>query len=474
MDAVGGPALRDGGSPLLPLLWERRVLDPREVARALGPCVDLSSLRAHERERATREALAKGEALILGGRLAVHGLVGEPDLLRRQGGGYEAIDIRSAAALDEHDSAWQRAEWGVPLALCTDILERLGLAAGRHAFIIDSRGVETRYDLDHSPAPGSACLWESYLRARQAVAATLADPSSSQPALDLACRHCVWRPDCLARIEASDDLTLLPGLDRRARDALQDEFPDVVTLARADVEAFIEGDATSVPGVSARALRRFQRRAALACTPRAMPYLTRAMAWPRHGVEIFFTVKADALRDLSYLHGLLFRERDATGTWRERFEPVFAPTADASGERAAFATAMRLIRAQPDALVVHYSRLAHATCRRLAVRHPGIADHVEIERLFAPPRALDLYTDVVRSASEWPTRDFSLGQIAQSLGLRWREEDPSGVSSAEAFDGWARHGDPALRQRLVDFNEDECRALRGLWDAVRDLPVQPA
>ena len=38
-----------------------------------------------EKERATREAMARRDALIYGGRLSVDKLLGEPDLLRREG-----------------------------------------------------------------------------------------------------------------------------------------------------------------------------------------------------------------------------------------------------------------------------------------------------------------------------------------------------------------------------------------------------
>ena len=46
------------------------------------------------KEAATRAAIARGDALIYNGRLTVDELLGEPDLLRREGAGYAAIDIK--------------------------------------------------------------------------------------------------------------------------------------------------------------------------------------------------------------------------------------------------------------------------------------------------------------------------------------------------------------------------------------------
>ena len=56
---------------------------------------------------ATRAAIARGEALIYNGRLSADGLLAEPDLLRREGDGYAAIDIKSGAG---EESAREDAE----------------------------------------------------------------------------------------------------------------------------------------------------------------------------------------------------------------------------------------------------------------------------------------------------------------------------------------------------------------------------
>jgi predicted RecB family nuclease len=179
------------------------------------------------------------------------------------------------------------------------------------------------------------------------------------------------------------------------------------------------------------------------------------------------------MRDLCYLHGFVIRERDATGQPVERFEGIFAVEASAQAERDAFAAAMALFRNHSGALIVHYSRYERTAYRRLVARYPDVAALDEIESLFRPPRALDLYADVVKPHSEWPTYDFSIKSLAKHCGFAWRDTDPSGASSIEWFDRWARTGDPRLRQRLLIYNEDDCRAMRVVLDAMKALPVRP-
>jgi uncharacterized protein len=476
MDATGDPVLRDEVSPFVQMLWERGVVHERELVTALTvPHEDFSALRGEAREAATRAAIARQAPLIYGGRLSVHELLGEPDLLRREGGGYVAIDIKSGAGregVDDEDEGRLRKHYGVQLALYTDILEQMGLSAGRFGYIWDVKGREVRYDLAQALGPRSPCLWDLYLKTRAAVRATLSAPQASAPALSSTCKQCVWRSACFQQLRDKQDLTLLPELGRAARDTLQEEFPSLQHLANADLNQFIDGERTSFARVGAATLRKFQRRAALQTTRDAQPYLTRRIEWPVAAVELFFDIETDPMRELCYLHGFVIRERDSTGQMQERFEAIFSRDIGAEAEREAFAAAMAVIRQHPGALIVHYSRYERTEYRKLVTRYPDVATPEEIEALFAPPRALDLYVDVIKPHSEWPTHDFSIKSLARHCGFKWRDVDPSGASSIEWFDRWARTGDPRLRQRLLDYNEDDCRAMRVVLDAVKALPVQ--
>jgi predicted RecB family nuclease len=474
MDATGDPAWRDQASPFVQMLWERGVAHERDVLAGLGvPCLDLSSLSGDTKEAATREAIARREPLIYSGRLSVHELLGEPDLLRLEPGGYVAIDIKSGAGLegDGEGEGRLRKHYGVQLALYTDILEQMGLSAGRYGYIRDGKATEVRYDLATPLGPRTECMWESYLKARAAVRATLIAPQASSPANCSACKQCVWHTACFARLKREQDLTLLPELGRAARDVLREEFPTLQHLAQADLEQYIESERTPFPKISAKALRRFQRRAVLLLQPDAQPYLTRPVQWRHAGVELFFDIEKDPLRELCYLHGFVIREGGDSAN--ERFEGIFATDITDEAECEAFAASLEVFRRYPDALVVHYSKYERTEYRRLAARYPRVATTEQIEALFTPPRALDLYFDVIRPGSEWPTHDFSIKSLARCSGFSWRDVDPSGAASIEWFDRWARTRDPRFRQRLLAYNEDDCRAMRVVLDRLKSLPLQP-
>ena len=69
----------------------------------------------------------------------------------------------------------------------------------------------------------------------------------------------------------------------------------------------------------------------------------------------------------------------------------------------------------------------------------------------------------------WPTRDHSIKTLAKFLGFSWRDTDPSGAASIEWYQRWTEQRDPAIKSRILEYNEDDCRATRVLLDAVRRI-----
>ncbi|MFH1738492.1 MAG: ribonuclease H-like domain-containing protein, partial [bacterium] len=62
--------------------------------------------------------------------------------------------------------------------------------------------------------------------------------------------------------------------------------------------------------------------------------------------------------------------------------------------------------------------------------------------------------------------------LAYYLGFNWRDTSPSGANSIEWYHRWIESGDPSIRQRILDYNEDDCVATRVLLDGIRKLNVR--
>ncbi|MGB2984169.1 MAG: TM0106 family RecB-like putative nuclease, partial [Candidatus Bipolaricaulia bacterium] len=138
-------------------------------------------------------------------------------------------------------------------------------------------------------------------------------------------------------------------------------------------------------------------------------------------------------------------------------------------ERDAFAQAWAYVQAHNDAVVYFYSHYERTIWKQLAGRFPDVATEDDVTALFAEERFVDLYTDIVKSRMIWPTYSLSLKVLATFLGFAWRDTDPSGAGSIQWFHEWVETGDDSIRQRILEYNEDDCRATRVLVDALRIL-----
>ena len=471
MDLFADPVRQDPVNPFVQLLWERGNLYEREVIAGLGiPFVDLSGYGGEEKERLTREALARGEPLIYGGRLHAGELLGDPDLLRREGAGYIPGDIKSGAGEegDEEDSRPKK-HYGVQLALYVDLLERLKFSTGRRGFIWDVHGEEVPYDLNAALGPRTPeTMWDIYTQCLAQAKEIVGQAEKTLPAYGAVCKQCQWYTACVDDLTAANDLTLLPELGRAKRDVLASRVRTVKDLAKLDLNACRQGKKTVFAGIGPDTLAKFKQRAALVMSSDPRPYLKQAVALPARDTEIFFDIEVDPLRDVCYLHG--FVERRAGDNATERYIACFADDPTAEAEEAAFALAWAYLRGKSEAAVYYYSKYERTIWRQLQQKYPNVCTEEELEAFFT--NAVDLYFDVVRKHSEWPTKDYSIKTLARYLGFAWRDTHPSGAASIEWFDRWVQSKDPAIKQRILEYNEDDCRATRVLLDGLRELPIR--
>jgi predicted RecB family nuclease len=340
MDLYGDPARRDDVSPFVQLLWDRGAAHEKQIVAEIGqPFVDLSGFSNNEKERRTLEAMDAGATLIYSGRLTVGDLVGEPDLLRKELGGYVAGDIKSGSGEEAGDgdaSGKPKKAYAVQLGLYTDTLERLGRSAGRRGFIWDIRGDEAVYDFTTLyGARSTRLLWDDYQDALTEARRIVASSGATLPAYSAGnCKNCVWYSACIEQLEQTNDLTLIPELGRSKRDALITEIGSIKELADINPAAFVSGKKTIFPGIGLDTLEKLHARAKLISTPNAKPYLRAPIKLPVMARELFFDIEVDPMRDTCYLHG--FVERKNGDNASEKFLGFFADDDSSGAEERAF------------------------------------------------------------------------------------------------------------------------------------------
>lgn len=470
MDLFGDPSKRDEPNAFVQLLWEKGTLFEKEIMENLQiPFLDLSAYGGEEKEQLTLEAMQRGEELIYSGRIQEGELLGVPDLLRKGKNGYMAGDVKSGAGEEgPEDLSKPKKHYAVELALYTDILERKGLSSGRLAFIWDIHGKEVTYDFMESYGTrNSKTLWEDYEECLAAVRTIIENLDLTLPAYSGICKLCHWYTECTKRLAKEDDLTLIPDLGRSRRDAMFDSVKTIQELASINPDTFIIGKKTVFPGIGPDTLMKFYERARLQTSKPLRPLLRSHLKVPDYELELFFDIEVDPMRDICYLHG--FVERHNLDNSTEKFVSFFADEPSEESEKTAFAEAWHYMRENQPCTIYYYSKYERTIYRKLQVKYPDVCSMEEIEELFDPSQTIDLYNDVVKKVTEWPTRDYSIKTLAKFLGFSWRDTNPSGAASIEWFDRWIKTGDPEVRQRILDYNEDDCRATRVLLDGIRQL-----
>src|SRR5262245_42032668 len=191
IDAFGDARNGEDINPYVRLLWRRGALFELEtIAELQLPFLDLSIADEADREQLTLEAMSRGDPLIYGGYISAEGLVGMPDLLRKEIGGYVPGDIKSGRGEEDDYSGKLKLHYAVQVALYVDILERLKSLAGRRGFVWDIHGNEVAYDFS---TPEGELLWDQYQETLATARAIIDRQISPLPAYSSVCKLCHWR-----------------------------------------------------------------------------------------------------------------------------------------------------------------------------------------------------------------------------------------------------------------------------------------
>jgi len=472
LDLFGDYSKKDRISAFVKMLWEKGTDFENQVIKDLKvPFLDLSTFSEGEKEKRTREAMQNGTKLIYSGRISSDHLIGEPDLLRKEGNGYICGDIKSGSGLESENDLSEsklKTHYAVQLALYTDILERLGISGGPIPFVWDIHCREIKYDLNSQQSiRNPESWWVKYQNCLKEATQIVNHDLKTLPAYSATCKLCHWRTYCFKILKKADDLTLIPELGRSKRDVLIEYLSSISELAHANIYQFQIGQKTIFPRIGINSLKKFKERAVLLSTEHSEPYLKDQINLPKASVELFFDIETDPLRDICYLHGFL--ERRNMDDHIERYVAFFSDQPNEQEEKNAFKKAWSFIKQSLPCVIYYYSAYEKIQWKRLQQKYSDVMTEEDIESMFNRKHTIDLYHDVVKKKTEWPTNDYSIKTLATYLGFHWRDKNPSGAESIEWYHQWARTGKVKIKNRILKYNEDDCIATRVLLDGIRSL-----
>jgi uncharacterized protein len=468
-------------NPFIELLWEKGVKHEKNIVSKLGDFLDLKEGSIDERFQKTIEAMKNKTPLIYQGVLKHENLLGIPDLLKKlPDNSYMPIDIKSGTGYegaDEEtgDEGKPKKHYAVQLCLYNELLKKLGLATHNSGKIIDIHGKEVGYELTAQMGLKiKETWWEFYEKIKKHVDFLMKNQDKNKPAMASICNLCTWYNSCKKWCEEKKDLTNVFYLGRSNRDRINedlfiesiDEFLDI------DVEEVMQqkeeerksGNKDFLHGIGKDSLQKSLNRAKILYQTKK-PIAYDPIIFPQVNYELFFDIEDDPTQEFVYLHGVYERNGE-----KERFVDFTATEISDEAEKEIWQKFWKYIESLPkdDFAVYYYSHYEKTTYKKLQKHYPDVITLENVEAFFDNPNVIDLYK-LVQKQTDWPVGSYSLKALATYLGFNWRDETPSGALSIQWFNKYLETKDESILKRILEYNEDDCKATMILKNALERL-----
>lgn len=463
-------------NPFVELLWQRGLQHEERIVEKLGDFLDLKEGTIEQRYQKTIEAMRNGTALIYQGVLKYENLLGIPDLLRKsEDGSYMPVDIKSGMGLEGADEesgeeGKPKKHYAVQLCLYNELLKKHNVASHDKGKILDINSEEIEYDLI---APISVrnknTWWKLYEEIKGKVDLLMNNNEVNKPALSGMCKLCAWYNSCRNWCEETRDLTNIFYLGRSVRDTINrdlsiESIDDFLKLDIQEVMKEKKRNKQYLRGVGETLLSKFINRANILYKTKK-PIAYEKIVFPKASYELFFDIEDDPTQEFVYLHGVYERTGD-----NEKYIYFLAREVSAEAEKEAWRNFWEYIDSLPkdDYAIYYYAHHEKTTFKKLQKRYPDVISPEKVEEFFDNPNVVDLYT-IVQGKSDWPVSSYSLKTLASYLGFNWRDETPSGALSIQWFNEYLDKKDDSLMQRILEYNEDDCKATMILKDAIEKI-----
>lgn len=395
---------------------------------------DLVEVTAEDPEEAFKETLVfmrEGRQTIYHGVLIDKHWVGHPDVLEKVEGRsrlgnyyYVAADMKRSRSL--------RDDFKFQGCFYAELLERIQDVKPLQGYVVSPDNEILPYLIEEFEAEYELNLTEI----ERIVAGT-------RPVhfLTGGCKQSPWHKECRGESESCDDLSLLNRIWRTEVNQLEKVGVNTITKLALMSVTQLESMA---PDVSSSRLEMMRDQAIALKDNR---HIIRGTAHlPEAGIELFFDIESDPLRDFDYLFGVL--EVSSKG---ETYHSFFADSPEKEGEM--WAEFVHFIERHIDSPIYHYGWFEEEVVRRFGAKY-GIG---EIAREALETNMIDILS-VIRPTVIFPLSSYSLKDIAGYIGFSWRAEDAGGANSVIWFENWLKDKKPKVLQKILEYNEDDVRA----------------
>ena len=278
----------------------------------------------------------------------------------------------------------------------------------------------------------------------------------NQPKLTLNsyCRECEFVNLCKARAIEKDDLSLLGGMTEKEIDKQNQRGIFTVTQYS---YAFRPRKRRKLPQ-SNSAPRMLELKALAVRTGKVYVYDKPILNISNP--QIYIDVEGDPNRGFNYLIGMLIIQNGI-----ETRESFWAN--DFTEEDIIFSQFLKKLDKYNEFSLFHYGSYETKFFKKMKNR--------------MEERHVDLYEEIIKNSTNilsliysniyFPTYSNDLKDIGNYLGIKWTEEDASGIQSMVWRRQWEKTKSEELKSKLVQYNIEDCLALKKVTESIGQFNI---
>jgi predicted RecB family nuclease len=264
------------------------------------------------------------------------------------------------------------------------------------------------------------------------------------------CSICEYQEKCHSMAVEKDDLSLLSGLGDR----------EIAGLNKRGIFTVTQFSYTFRPRkkpkrVAKRGPKHYHALNALALRNQRI-YVANRPVLPSSDVSVYLDIEGVPDRDFYYLVGILVSDGEGSryhSFWADRCED----------EEEIWQSFLNTVDSLDDFTIYHYGSYESEYVDRMQKKYGG-ADAVGKVKSSAVNVLSLIYAHVY-----FPTYSNGLKSIANYLGFQWTSPDASGIQSIVWRYSWERSKQDELRQKLINYNHEDCLALQLLTENLKEL-----
>jgi uncharacterized protein len=394
--------------------------------------------------KATVALMEKGALWIHSGVLAGSGVAGIPDLLRKDSGKsrfgdftYTPIEIKGHKTVQKKDvlqvSAYAR------------ILDEILGEPCRNAGVWLNTGKIAAVDV----AKGRASL-QSVLRQIEAVRR---EQGGTEPIWCSACPACPWIAHCKHEWKRLGHLSLLPNGGKGTVEKMSAiGIRTVAALAKSDPED-VARKAKMAPPTALSLWHHARARI------EGRPLPIRKAKFPEGLPIIFYDI--ETFGGETFLHGLIRVDGDNR---EERF--FFADSLADAG--AAWRQFLEFVARDAESVIYCWADYERGCAEKSWAQFGG-----DKKAYASFMRRLTDQCAWTKKHFAFPTRGYSIKEVAPALGFHWKAADAGGLNCEAWYGEWLRSGEAELKRKILEYNRDDVLAMEVIFNHLKQITGEP-